>query len=172
MGQENKPAKSQGFFQNNKAANHQKIKYTTTKIKFRTFLSNIAYIGINKKEYYNKNLPFDVYMLSTKNLNPFSLNRILADKNKHEMIYMLWTECIPSEYYRSFCEEKNFIYLNGKNVLESTVIQITIDFIERDKKNLKLLENNLARYKSIFQYVYSDVYPEIYYWKKRFWLEK
>ena len=98
MGQENEPAKGQDFFQNNKAANHQKIKYTTTRIKFRNFLSNIAYIGINKEEYYNKNLPFDVYMLSTKNLNPFSLDRKLADKNKHEMIYMLWREYIPSEY--------------------------------------------------------------------------
>ena len=98
MKQENKPAKSQDFFQNNKAANHQKIKYTTTRIKFRNFLSNIAYIGINKEEYYNKNLPFDLYMLSTKNLNPFSLDRKLADKNKHEMIYMLWREYIPSEY--------------------------------------------------------------------------
>ena len=57
MGQENEPAKSQDFFQNNKAANHQKIKYTTTRIKFRNLLSNIAYIRINKEDYYNKNSP-------------------------------------------------------------------------------------------------------------------
>ena len=57
MGQENKPAKSQDFFQNNKAANHQKIKYTTTRIKFRNLLSNIAYIRINKEDYYNKSSP-------------------------------------------------------------------------------------------------------------------
>ena len=31
-------------------------------------------------------------MLLTKNLNPFSLDRKLADKNKHEIIYMLWRE--------------------------------------------------------------------------------
>ena len=30
------------------------------------------------------------------------------------------------------------------------------------KKNYKLLQNNLARYKNVFQYVYSNVYPEIY----------
>ena len=102
-------------------------------------------------------------MLSTKNLNPFTLDRKLADKKKHEMIYMLWRESIPSEYYRFFCEEKNFIHLNGKNVLQPTVMQITIDFIERDEKNLKLMQNNLGRYKSIFQYVYSNVYPETYY---------
>ena len=67
-------------------------KYMTTRIKSRNFLSNITYVGINKKDYYNKNFIFDVYLLLTKNLNPFSLDRKLADKTKHEMIYMLWKE--------------------------------------------------------------------------------
>ena len=57
MEQENEPAKSQDFFQNNKAANHQKIKYTTTRTKFRNLLSNIANIRMNKEDYYNKNSP-------------------------------------------------------------------------------------------------------------------
>ena len=70
---------------------------------------------------------------------------------------------MPVEYYKYICKEKNFTYLNGKNVLEPTVLQIIIDFIEKDKmKNLRLLQNNLAQYKNIFQYVYSNVYPEIY----------
>ena len=52
-------AKSQDFFQNNKVANHQKkMKYTTTRIKSRNFLSNIAYIGINEEDYYNKKFHF------------------------------------------------------------------------------------------------------------------
>ena len=67
-------AKSQDFFQDNKGV---KIKYTTTRIKSRNFLSNIAYVGINKEDYYNKNFIFDVYLLLTKNLNPFSLDRKL-----------------------------------------------------------------------------------------------
>ena len=32
-----------------------------------------------------------------KNLNSFSLDRKLADSNKHEMIYMFWKECMPSK---------------------------------------------------------------------------
>ena len=88
-------AKSQNFFQDNNAIGK---KYTTTRIKSRNFLSNIAYIGINKEDYYNKNFIFDVYLLLTKNLNPFSLDRKLADKTKHEIIYMLWKECMPTEF--------------------------------------------------------------------------
>ena len=70
-----------------------------TRIKSQNFLSNIAYIAINKEDYYNNNFIFDVYFLLTKNLNPFSLDKKLAGKSKHEMIYMLWRECMPVEYY-------------------------------------------------------------------------
>ena len=59
MEQKNDLAKSQDFFQNNKVANHlKKMKYTTTRIKSRNFLSNIAYIGINEEDYYNKKFHF------------------------------------------------------------------------------------------------------------------
>ena len=66
-------AKNQDFFQDNNAT--VGTRYTTTRIKSRNFLSIIAYVGINKEEYYNKNFIFDVYLLVTKNLNLFLLDR-------------------------------------------------------------------------------------------------
>ena len=126
-------AKSHNFFQDNKAV---KVKYTTTRIKSRNLLFNIAYVGINKEDYYNKNFIFGVYLLLTKNFNPFSLDRKLANKTKHEVIYMLWRECMLIEYYKFICEENNFLHLNGKNVLQPKVLQITADFIEKDEKNI------------------------------------
>ena len=62
-------------------------------------------------------------------MNPFSLDRKLADKNKHEMIYMLWKECMPSKFYKHICKEKNFLCLNGKNVLHPKVLEIITDFL-------------------------------------------
>ena len=123
---------------------------------------DIAYVGINKEDYYNKNFVFNVYFLLTKNLNLFSLDRKLADKTKHEMIHMPWRECIPLDFYKFIFEEKHLIYLNGKNILQPKVQQIIGEFIEKDEKNYRLLQNNLSCYKKIFQYVYSNVYPEIY----------
>ena len=83
---EDESAKGQDFYQNNKLSQR---KYTTTKIKSRNFLSNIAYVGVNKEDFDKENFIFDIYLLVTKNLNLFSLDRKLGDKNKHEMIYML-----------------------------------------------------------------------------------
>ena len=35
-------------------------------------------------------------------------------------------------------------------------------FIDQGKQNLRMLQEHLARYKDIFQYVYSHVFPEVY----------
>ena len=113
-------AKSQDIFQDNNALRKW---YTTTRIKSRNFLPNIAYVEINKEDYYNENFIFDVYLLVTKNSNPFPLDRKLADKNKHEMIYMLCKEYLPQKVYRHICKEKNFLHLNGKNVLQPKVLR-------------------------------------------------
>ena len=75
---------------------------------------------------------------------------------------MMWRECISIEFYKFICQEKNFLYLNGKNVLQPKVLQIIGEFIETDEKNYRLLQNCLSSYKNIFQYVYSNVYPVIY----------
>ena len=60
-------SESQDFFGDN---NNNSIgkRYTATRIKSRNFLSNIAYVGINKEDYYNENFVFDAYLLITENL--------------------------------------------------------------------------------------------------------
>ena len=86
-------------------------------------MSNIVYVGINKESFYNENFIFDVYLLVTKDLNPFSLDRKLANKNKNEMIYMLWKEFMPQKFYKISAKKKNFLYLNGKNILQPKVLE-------------------------------------------------
>ena len=81
------------------------------------------------------------------------MNRKVADKMKHEMVYMLWRECIPSEFYRYICKEKNFIYLDGKGVSQLGVLEIVSNFIDKSKQNLCMLQENLTRLEDIFQYV-------------------
>ena len=104
----------------------------------------------------------DVYILLVKNLNPFSMSRKLVDKNKHELVYILWRECISSEFYSYICEGSNFIYLNGKDVSQPGVLDIVASFIDQGKQNRHLLQENLAHYKDILQYVYSHIFPEVY----------
>ena len=139
-----------------------KIKYSPTRIKSKIFLSNISFTGINKKDFYNENFILDIFVLLVKNLNLFSLSRKISDKTKHEMVYVIWRERIPVNFYRYICEEKNFIYLNGRDVGHPGVLEIVGKFIDQQKQNLRMLQEYLARYKDIYQYVYSHVFPEVY----------
>ena len=139
-----------------------RIKYSSTRIKSINFLSNISYTGINKKDFYNENFILDIFVLPVKNLNPFSLSRKVSDKTKHEMFDMVWRECIPVDFYRYICEENNFIYLNGRDAAHPGVLEIVGKFIDQKKENLRMLQEYLARYKDIYQYVYSHVFPEKY----------
>ena len=155
-------AKSPSFFQSNNLSNKRTDrKYTTTCTKSRNFLSNI-YVGINKEDFYNQNFIFAIYLMMTKNLNPFLLDRKLNYPNKHEMVYMMWKECMPTQFYRFICKEENFLYLNGKNVLQPKVSEILTNVLEENKNNYVLLRSNLSQYKNIFQYAYSNVFPAIY----------
>ena len=125
-------------------------------------MSNFASVGINREDFYNENFIFGVYLLITKNLNPFSLDRKLTDKNKHKILYMLWKECMPHKFYQHICKENNFLYLNDKNVLQPKVSEIINEYLNEDTENYHEMRNNLSQYKNIFQYVYSNIFPEIY----------
>ena len=108
-------AKSQDFFQDNNQLGKKDTQERELNLEafFRILHMLIEIRKISTRFFFF----FDVYLLVTKNLNPFSLDRKLADKKKHEMIYMLWKECMPQKFYQHICKEKKFIYLNGKNVL-------------------------------------------------------
>ena len=133
----------------------------TSRRKMRNYLSNISYAGVTKEDFYNGNFVFQIYVLLTKNLNPFSLDQKLSDQNKHEMIYMLWKECIPAEFYKFICKEEHFLYLNGKNVLYQKIGEIVWKFIHENENIYNQLRNNLCQFKEIFQYVSLIVYPDL-----------
>ena len=125
-------------------------------------MSNIAYAGVNDIDIVDRNFCFDTYVLLTKNMNPFSLEKKISDQSKHKMIYMLWKECMLVDFYKYFCKKENFSYLNKKIVLHPKVSDIVLIFIEEDENNFKKLRENLRKNKNVFQYVYSVVYPDIY----------
>ena len=103
------PGKSPDFFQGNKSSTNKPSRnYTTSRVKSRKILSNVLYIGINKEGFCNENSISDVYKFVTKILNPFSLDRKLNDQNKHQMIYMLWKECMPQKCYQQVCKKVTF----------------------------------------------------------------
>ena len=76
---------------------------------------------------------------------------------------MLWDECIGKTFYKHICENDNFIYLNGKNVLYSKTTQIVLDYLSKDASNIARLRECLQNHLKTVQFVYSRCFPEIYF---------
>ena len=64
---------------------------------------------------------------------------------------MLWDECIEKTFYKHICENDNFIYFSGKNVLYSKTAQIVLDCLKKNASNIvrlrKCLQNHMKRHK-------------------------
>ena len=121
--------------------------YTSSRIKTRNPLSKISYTGVKSEDFADNNFTFDTITLLTKNINPFSLERKIVDAKNRDIIYMLWDERIEKTFYKHICENDNFIYLNGKNVLYSKTGQIVLDYLNKDASNIvrlrKYLQNHM-----------------------------
>ena len=121
--------------------------YTSSRIKTRNLLSKISYTGVKSEDFADNNFTFDTITLLTKNINPFSLERKIVDAKNRDIIYMLWDERIEKTFYKHICENDNFIYLNGKNVLYSKTAQIVLDYLNKDASNIvrlrKYLQNHM-----------------------------
>ena len=114
--------------------------YTSSRIKTRNVLSNISYTGVKSEDFADNNFTFDTITLLTKTINPFSLERKIVDAKNRDIIYMLWDECIEKTFYKHICENDNFIYLNGKNVLYSKTVQKFLDYLNKDASNIVRLK--------------------------------
>ena len=136
--------------------------YITTLLSTRNYLSNISHNRVVKEDLYKRNFVIDIYILLTKNLNPFSLEWKIPDQSKHELIYMLRKERMQADFNRFMSQEENFLYLNGKHILHPKLSEMVWLFISQDDKNCNLLRDNLCSFKDIVQYTYSVIYPDIY----------
>ena len=125
--------------------------YASSRIKTRNFLSNISYTAVKSDDFVDNNFTFDTITLIKKSINPFSLERKVVDVKNHDIIYMLWDECIEKTFYRQICENDNFAYLN------------VLDYLNKDTFNIVRLRKCLQNYMKTIQFVYLRFFSEIYF---------
>ena len=121
-----------------------------TRIKSRNFLTNISYNKVKKQDLFDRSFVFDIYILATKNINPFSLERKIFDVKDREMINMFWDDCNEPSFYKHICQPDNFLYLNGKTIIYPCVTEIVMNYIEADEKNFNKLRRKLIENQKIF----------------------
>ena len=132
----------------------------TTRRKSRNYLTNISYNGIKEEDLFDRSFVFDVYLLTTKSINPFLFKQKIFDAKNREMISIVLEECNKRPFYKHICKRNNFMYLNSKNVIYPHVANFVWKYLEEDEENFDKIKNKLIENKKIFQFVYSSTYPE------------
>ena len=125
-------------------------------------MTNISYNGIRTEDLFDRSFIFDIYILTTKNINLLFLERKIFDVKDREMINMLWKYCYEPSFYKHTFQSDNFLHLNGRNLTYLRVDEIVMNYIEPDKNNFEKLKRKLIENQKIFQYVYASVYSEVY----------
>ena len=123
-------------------------------------MTNISYNGIKEEDLFDRSFVFDVYLLTTKSINPFLFKQKIFDVKNREMISIVWEECNKRPFYKHICKRNNFMYLNSKNVIYPHVANFVWKYLEEDEENFDKIKNKLIENKKIFQFVYSSTCPE------------
>ena len=84
-------------------------------------MTNISYIRVQEEDLFDRSFVFDISVLSTKNINPFSLK----DRG---MINMFWEDCSEPSFDEHIWQSDNFLYLNGKKVIYPRGAEIVMGY--------------------------------------------
>ena len=133
-------------------------KYNTTRIKARNFLTNTAYSQLKNDDFANANFILDVFILLVQNTNVFPVDRKFSSQNDQQMIYMLWEKCVPSSFYKFLCQTKNFMYMNGLEVLHPKVTEIVMQYLKSDPKSIEEFIVYFNKFQQIYQYACSMLF--------------
>ena len=119
----------------------------------------MSYNGVKETDLFDRSFVLDVYVLTIKSINPFSLEQKVFDVKNREMVHMFWEDCNELSFYKRICNPENLMYLNDKNVIYSCVADIVWNYIKENEKNF---DKNFIEIEKTFQFVYSSAYPETY----------
>ena len=115
-------------------------------------MTNIYWNEVKEEDLLDRSFVFDVYVLTTKNINPFSLKQKMFDVKNREMIHMFWEECNELSFFKHFWKSDNSMYLNGKNVIYPHVPDIVWKYLEEDEETLTKLKRNWSRKNIYFSF--------------------
>ena len=110
-------------------------------------MTNISYNGVKEEDLLDRSFVFNVYVLTTKKIDLFSLERKIFDVKDREMINVFWEDCNKLSFYKHIFQSENFLYLNGKNVIYSRAAEIVMNYIEAEDKNFDKLKRKLIENK-------------------------
>ena len=142
----------------------QKTFYSSTKVKARNLLTNVAYRRYKQSDFDKTNFVTDILSFLVCNCNPTNLEIKLETDKEREMIKFLWDICIPLSFTKYLLQQENFNIISQTNLTYQKANKIVLNYLSDDGRNEKIaqLKYKIAEKFTLIHYIYSVLYAKIY----------
>ena len=142
----------------------QKTFYSSTKVKARNLLTNVAYRRYKQSDFDKTNFVTDILSFLVCNCNPTNLEIKLETDKEREMIKFLWDICIPLSFTKYLLQQENFNIISQTNLTYQKANKIVLNYLADDGRNEKIaqLKYKIAEKFTLIHYIYSVLYAKIY----------
>ena len=161
---ENKSQQDQNSSQdNNVVESNQRATYSSTKVKARNLLTNVAYRRYKDSDFQKTNFVVDILSFLVYNCNPTNLEIKLETEKEREMVKFLWDTCVPINFTKYLLQQKQFNIISQTNLTYQKSNKIVLDYLnENSTDKLSQLKYKLNEKLNLIHYIYSVLYAKIY----------
>ena len=134
--------------------------YSLTKVKARSFLTNISHKRVKKDDLLNENFIIDCISFILFYLNPFYPERNFDDATDRDKVKTLWTCVIPNKHYFYISQGESYQLLNKITLKYNTANKIVCDYVAQ--YGINSLTTFFKQYTNVYQFVYSTLFPNYF----------
>ena len=148
---------------NNVVESNQRATYSSTKVKARNLLTNVAYRRYKDSDFQKTNFVVDILSFLVYNCNPTNLEIKLETEKEREMVKFLWDMCVPINFTKYLLQQKQFNIISQTNLTYQKSNKIVLDYLnENSTDKLSQLKYKLNEKFNLILYIYSVLYAKIY----------
>ena len=148
---------------NNVVESNQRATYSSTKVKARNLLTNVAYRRYKDSDFQKTNFVVDILSFMVYNCNPTNLEIKLETEKEREMVKFLWDTCVPINFTKYLLQQKQFNIISQTNLTYQKSNKIVLNYLnENSPDKLSQLKYKLNEKFNLIHYIYSVLYAKIY----------
>ena len=148
---------------NNVVESNQRATYSSTKVKARNLLTNVAYRRYKDSDFQKTNFVVDILSFMVYNCNPTNLEIKLETEKEREVVKFLWDTCVPINFTKYLLQQKQFNIISQTNLTYQKSNKIVLDYLnENSTDKPSQLKYKLNEKFNLIHYIYSVLYAKIY----------
>ena len=136
--------------------------YNNTKVKTRNLLTNVSYRRFKQSDFHNSSFIVDILSFLVQNFNRINLDIKLDLEKEHDMVKLLWDECIPHGFVTFLYKKKSYEEISQPNLTYQKANNIVKQYLVENPQRINQLKFKIEEKFSLIHYIYSSLFSKIY----------